>query len=106
MEYTLGGDIYGLLAMILIGIVAPLLVGGYLLFTGKCECSKILRRHIVDYCSGSLDCIWNQLRIGGKSMDFEIEMSKIHLTECSIMTETNILICINRQCSLKFSKKK
>ena len=29
MEYTLGGDIYGLLAMILIGIVAPLLVGGY-----------------------------------------------------------------------------
>lgn len=33
MEYTLGGDIYGLLAMILIGIVAPLLVGGYLLFT-------------------------------------------------------------------------
>lgn len=74
MEYTLGGDIYGLLAMILIGIVAPLLIGGYLLFTGKCECSKILRRHIVDYCSGSLDCIWNQLRIGGKSMDFEIEM--------------------------------
>ncbi len=57
MEYTLGDDIYGLLAMILIGIVAPLLVGGYLLFTGKCECSKILRRHIVDYCTGSLDCI-------------------------------------------------
>lgn len=35
-------DIYGLLAMILIGIVALPLVGGYLLFTGKSEGSKIL----------------------------------------------------------------
>lgn len=48
MEYTLGGDIYGLLAMILIGIVAPLLVGGYLLFTGKCECSKISSNEMKD----------------------------------------------------------
>lgn len=37
-----GCDIYGLLAMILIGIVALPLVGGYLLFTGKSEGSKIL----------------------------------------------------------------
>lgn len=36
------GDIYGLLAMVLIRIVALPLVGGYLLLTGKSEGSKIL----------------------------------------------------------------
>ena len=69
MEYTLGGDIYGLLAMILIGIVAPLLVGGYLLFTGNVNVVKFFGGILLIIALVSLDCIWNQLRIGGKSMD-------------------------------------